>query len=73
MAVCGGAVINGFFLKEHVVDEISLVVAPHVDGNAIQKVAFDTLGNQVNDTFHVNSAKPLDDGGVHFIFKKDPN
>ncbi|AEJ22933.1 putative 5-amino-6-(5-phosphoribosylamino)uracil reductase [Weissella koreensis KACC 15510] len=71
LAVCGGAVIDGAFLKAHVVDEISLVVAPHVDGNAIQKAAFDTLGTQVNDKFSFVSAKPLSDGGVHLLFKKD--
>ena len=70
LAVCGGSIIDGVFLKAHLVDEISLVVAPHVNGDSKQKSAFDTLGKYVEDSFVFESAKELADGGVHLLFKK---
>ncbi|MBA1392957.1 deaminase, partial [Lactobacillus sp. XV13L] len=70
LAVCGGAVIDGVFLKNHLVDEISLVIAPHVSGDANEKAAFDTLGQYVDDTFAIKEVKQLADGGVNLIFKK---
>ncbi|MCX0278469.1 dihydrofolate reductase family protein [Bombilactobacillus mellis] len=70
LAVCGGAKINGAFLKAHMVDEISLVVAPHVSGDTTKKASFDTLGQYIDDTFVFISAKKLADGGVHLRFQK---
>jgi riboflavin biosynthesis pyrimidine reductase len=70
LAVCGGSVIDGVFLKAHLVDEISLVVAPHVSGDRHQKAAFDTLGSYVDDTFAIKTVKKLADGGLHLIFAK---
>lgn len=70
LAVCGGAKINGAFLKAHVVDEISLVVAPHVTGDITKKASFDTLGQYINDAFSFMDARKLVDGGVHLRFKK---
>lgn len=69
-ALCGGAAIDGVFLKAHLVDEISLVVSPHVNGDNQIKSAFDTMGTYVDDTFKIDTVKKLDDGGVHLIFKK---
>lgn len=70
LAVCGGAVIDGAFLKAHLVDEISLVLAPHVNGSSEEKSAFDTLGSYVNDAFMFSNAKKLNDDGVHLTFKR---
>lgn len=71
IALCGGATINGAFLRAGLVDEISLVVAPFVSGdNAIQS-SFNTLGNFVNEQFEFRSATKLADGGVHIIFTKN--
>lgn len=70
LAVCGGAIINGLFLRAHLVDQISLVVAPHVNGSTSNKSVFDTFSNYVNDSFCFKSAKPLSDGGVHVIFDR---
>lgn len=42
LTVCGGATINGVFLHAHLVDEISLVVVPHVNGDAHQQASFNT-------------------------------
>lgn len=70
LAVCGGAVINGAFLKTHFVDEISLVIAPHVRGDSTKKAAFDKLGTTVQDTFKIKAVKQLADGGLHVTFVK---
>ncbi|UQS82663.1 dihydrofolate reductase family protein [Bombilactobacillus folatiphilus] len=71
LALCGGSMIDGVFLQAHLVDEISLVVAPHVSGDSSQKAAFDTLGQFVDDTFQFQTAKKLSDGGVHLLFSKE--
>lgn len=70
LAVCGGSVIDGVFLRAHLVDEISLVVAPHVSGDKTKKAAFDTLGTYIDDTFAIKEVKKLGDGGLHLIFIK---
>lgn len=70
IALCGGAVIDGAFLNAHLVDEISLVVSPHVNGDSSKKAVFDTLGTYNNDSFEFDSAKKLEDGGVHLKFRK---
>lgn len=70
LAVCGGATINGAFLRAHLVNEISLVVAPHVNGDAHQQASFNTGGHYIDDTFAFASAQKLADGGVQLIFKK---
>lgn len=70
LAVCGGAVINGAFLNAHLVDEISIVVCPHINGDSTKKSTFDTLGVYVKDYFIFEDATPLEDGGVHIRYKK---
>lgn len=70
ISLAGGAVINGAFLKAHLVDEISLVVTPYVSGDATVKSAFDTLGTFVDDKFMIKDVKKLDDGGVHLLYSK---
>lgn len=69
-ALCGGAAIDGVFLRAHLVDEVSLVLSPHVNGDNSIKSAFDTMGKYVDDTFKIDQVKKLWDGGVHLIFKK---
>lgn len=70
IALTGGAIINGAFLKAHLVDEISLVVSPFVSGDESQKGPLDTLGQFVDDSFGIKEVKKLDDGGVHLVFAK---
>ena len=70
LAVCGGAVINGAFLRAHMVDEISLVVSPYVNGDSKEKSSFDTFGEFVDDRFAIRDVKRLEDGGLHLIFEK---
>lgn len=71
ISLAGGAIINGAFLKAHLVDEISLVVSPYVSGDQNIKSAFDTLGTFVDDKFTIKTTKPLGDGGVHLLYVKD--
>ncbi|MGR3741150.1 dihydrofolate reductase family protein [Companilactobacillus sp. DQM5] len=73
LAVCGGSIINGAFLRAHLVDEISLVVSPHVNGDSSEKSVFDTFGEYIDDTFEFDTLKKLDDGGIHMIYKKVNN
>lgn len=70
LALCGGARIDGVFLQNHLVDQISLVVAPYVNGNNQIKSAFDTMGEFVDDRFAIKTVKKLADGGLHLIFEK---
>ncbi len=71
LVVTGGAILNGGFLKEHLVDEISLVIAPYIDGNPLNQASFDGVSNFVmNQDFKFNFAHPLKDGGVHLSFIK---
>lgn len=43
MALVGGGTINGAFLAEGLIDEISLMIGAGVDGRAGQKCVFDGL------------------------------
>jgi len=70
ISLAGGAIINGAFLKAHLVDEISLVVTPYVSGDSEIKSAFDTLGTFVDDKFMIKDVKKLADGGIHLMYTK---
>lgn len=41
LAICGGGHINGSFLRERLLDEISLQVAPGIDGRSGMAASFD--------------------------------
>lgn len=69
LVLTGGALINGAFLKAHLLDELSLVVAPYIEGNHDEK-GYAELSEFINDSFVFVSAKPLEDGGVHLLFKR---
>ncbi len=70
LVLTGGATIVGGFLKEDVIDEISLVVAPYIQGTSNYKTFTDTLGKFYNRKFAFVKANPLDDGGVQLVFKR---
>lgn len=70
ISLCGGAVINGAFLEGNCVDEISLVVAPYVDGEKEYKQFMET-SKFVNTKFHFKKANPLNDGGVQLLFERE--
>lgn len=69
LALCGGARINGIFLQQHMVDEISLVISPYVNGSRQIKSIFET-SERIDDQFEIDMVKKLPDGGLHLIFKR---
>ena len=69
LVMCGGAVINGAFLKDDLVDEISLVVTPYVEGDEGATV-MNTKGAFNNKEFVFQSADAIPGNGVHLKFSK---
>lgn len=67
--LCGGSVINGAFIKENLVDELSLVIAPYVEGSE-QYSIFNTFGYFNNKEYKLISAKEISGNGVHLRFCK---
>lgn len=68
LVLCGGATINGAFLKAGAVDAISQLVVPYVEGNHDQKGTAET-NVFVPAAFPLKSATPMGDG-VHLIWEK---
>jgi riboflavin biosynthesis pyrimidine reductase len=61
----GGGVINGSFLNEGLIDELSLVLVPIADGSSNSLTLFENsfhLQKPVN--FILKSIEKLDDGGL---------
>lgn len=69
LVLTGGAEINGGFLKEDMIDELSLVVLPYIDGNSANKSLMSTE-DFIPNSFSFSEAKPLKDGAVHLTFKR---
>lgn len=67
--LCGGAIINGAFHKAGLLDELSLVVAPYIEGNHEEK-GYAELNEFINHKYVYKSIKPLGDGGIHLIFER---
>ena len=70
LVLTGGAAINGGFLKEDMIDELSIVVLPYVDGNRDHKALMETGSNFFQNAYCFEQVKPLSDGAVHMIFKR---
>lgn len=65
LAVVGGGKINGGFLAAGVVDEISIVIGPGVDGRTDQPALFDGLHKGSTPVpLKLKSVKSYDDGAV---------
>ncbi|WP_295731191.1 dihydrofolate reductase family protein [uncultured Limosilactobacillus sp.] len=65
LAVVGGGRINGGFLRAGLVDEISILIGPGIDGRSDQPSLFDGL--PMRDTPHalkLKNVKSYDDGAV---------
>jgi riboflavin biosynthesis pyrimidine reductase len=66
----GGAKINGAFLKAGLVDEISLVLCPAIDGTTGGAAIFETgetgVGGQLK--LELRSAQPIGGGAVHLRY-----
>ena len=70
LVLCGGATINGVFHEAGLLDELSLVIAPYIEGDHEEK-GYVELNRFVNNKYVYKSVKTLPDGGVHLIFKKE--
>ncbi len=70
LVLTGGSIINGGFLAEKAIDEISLVIAPYVEGNNEYKQFAGSMNTFISQKYVFVNAKPLSDGGVQLIFKK---
>ena len=70
LVLTGGAAINGGFLNEDMIDELSIVTMPYVEGGRDTKALVDTGGQFNASAFAFAEAKPLPGGAVHLIFKK---
>ena len=71
LVMTGGAAINGGFLGEDMIDELSVVVLPYIDGDSGHKALMDTEGRYFENSFVFSEAKPLSGGAVHMIFKRN--
>lgn len=69
LVMCGGAVINGAFFAENLVDEISLVISPYVEGDTGITIA-DMKGKSNLSAYGFAKAVEVDGHGVQVIFKR---
>jgi riboflavin biosynthesis pyrimidine reductase len=63
----GGGVLNGTFLNEGLIDELSLIIAPIADGSSNSLTLFETsshLKKQPPVNFFLKEIEKLDDGGL---------
>lgn len=70
LMLTGGATINGAFHKAGLLDTLSLVVAPYIEGNKNEK-NYAELSSFLANKYRFREAKPLSDGGVQLLFDKD--
>jgi riboflavin biosynthesis pyrimidine reductase len=70
----GGGIINGSFLQEELIDEISLVVVPVAECSEKAVPLFQTghypTGGTAPASFRLKEAKPLDNGGLWLTYQK---
>ena len=66
----GGGRINGAFLKAGVVDEVSLLVWPAIDGTSGASTVFETGDSSVGQLIKLSllKATPLEHGAVHLQY-----
>lgn len=68
LAVVGGGKINAGFLNAGIVDEISLVIGPGVDGRIGQPAVFDGRTSDKPLPLQLKSAQSFDDGAVYLRY-----
>lgn len=72
LAVVGGGNTNASFLKEGLLDEISLLIGPGIDGRKDMTSLFDGLNKEKNpDRLKLLEAKQLDDDVVYLRYKME--
>lgn len=71
LAVLGGGHINGGFLEAGLLDEVSLLLAPGIDGRKGQTALFDGIGdmNRPPVPLHLMSVEPLANGTIWIRYK----
>ena len=69
LVLTGGATINGGFHKEGLLDELSLVMAPYIEGNHDYK-GYAEANEYIGYKYVYKSIKPLGDGGIHLLFER---
>ena len=67
LALCGGGHINGAFYEADLIDEISLTVAPVVDGKE-NGLSFMELKNPIPRAYRLNKVEKLGDGGIYLDY-----
>ena len=70
LALCGGGILNGAFFKADMIDELSMVMYPYVQGNAEARSVLEMLGTQHYAKMNATKAQILEDGGVHLVFER---
>ncbi|WP_423798437.1 dihydrofolate reductase family protein [Neobacillus sp. SAB-20_R2A] len=76
LMVEGGGVLNGSFLNEGLIDELSLILVPIADGSSNTTTLFETssyLNKPKPVNFFLKEVEKLDDGGLwmKYITKRD--
>jgi len=70
----GGGIVNGSFLQEELIDEISLVVVPAAESSTKAVPLFQTGKYQTGDipivSFQLKEATKLEHGGLWLIYQK---
>ncbi len=69
-AIVGGATINAAFLKENLVDEIKIVIAPFIDGSKEQTFVETADNSRLTKEFALEAMEKLDNNGVMLTYKK---
>lgn len=69
LILTGGAKINGAFHSAGLLDELSLVIAPYIEGNEKEKNYAETTGFSPY-SYSFKEAIALEDGGVQLLFKR---
>ncbi len=72
LAVLGGGLINGAFLKAELIDELSLLIAPGIDGRTGQPALFDGMTDSPRfypTQLELLSAEPLPNGVVWLRYR----
>ncbi|AIQ58831.1 dihydrofolate reductase family protein [Paenibacillus borealis] len=72
----GGGVLNGAFLREQLIDELSLVIVPITEGKSESLTLFETkpnLGEVMPVNFLLKHVEKLNDGGllINYVANKD--
>ncbi len=74
LAVLGGGLINGAFLKSELVDELSLIIAPGIDGRTGQPALFEGMTDSprfLPTQLELIHSEPLPNGCVWLRYRVD--